>query len=111
MSAWMEIWWQHAPVLSVVLPSLTAVVVLLLGDQGGMAAQGGSHQVGRLRWHRWVGMASALLGLAMAMAMVWRASSGEIMVYRLGEWPAPFGIVLVMAAATSTRCSNSNSWV
>ncbi len=96
MSAWMEIWWQHAPVLSVVLPSLTAVVVLLLGDQGGMAAQGGSHQVGRLRWHRWVGMASALLGLAMAMAMVWRASSGEIMVYRLGEWPAPFGIVLVM---------------
>jgi multicomponent K+:H+ antiporter subunit D len=41
-------------------------------------------------------MASALLGLTMAVAMVWRASAGEIMVYRLGEWPAPFGIVLVM---------------
>mgnify|MGYP006206099679 CR=1 FL=1 len=96
MNAVFAIWWQHAPVLSVVLPSLTAVLILLLGDQGGMAAQGGSHEVGRLRWHRWVGMASALLGLVMALAMVWRASSGEIMVYRLGEWPAPFGIVLVM---------------
>lgn len=96
MIDWMGFWWTHAPVLSVVLPSLTAVVILLLGDQGGMAAQGGSHQSGRLGWHRWVGMASVLLGLVMAASMVWRASSGEIFVYRLGEWPAPFGIVLVM---------------
>lgn len=78
MIDWMGFWWTHAPVLSVVLPSLTAVVILLLGDQGGMAAQGGSHQSGRLGWHRWVGMVSVLLGLVMAASMVWRASSGEI---------------------------------
>ncbi|MEY4506966.1 MAG: hypothetical protein RL297_1544 [Pseudomonadota bacterium] len=96
MSAWMDVWWQHAPVLSVVLPSMTAVLVLLLGDRGGMAAQGGGHDVGRVRWHRRVGMVSVLLGLVMAAGMVWRASQGELMVYRLGEWPAPFGIVLVM---------------
>ena len=96
MNAVFAIWWQHAPVLSVVLPSLTAVVLLLIGDQGGMAAQGGSHDVGRLRWRRRVALASALLGLVMAAGMVWRASQGELMVYRLGEWPAPFGIVLVL---------------
>ena len=37
----MSFWLQHAPVLSVVLPMLTAVVLLLIGDPGGMA---GRHQ-------------------------------------------------------------------
>ena len=101
MSSLMDMWWQHAPVLSVVLPSLTAVALLLIGDQGGMAAQGGSHDLGRLRWHRRVAMASVLVGLGMAAAMVWRASQGELVVYRLGEWPAPFGIVLVLDRLSS----------
>ena len=96
MEGVLAFWWQHGPVLSVVLPSLTAVVLLLIGDQGGMAGQGGSHDLGRLRWHRRVAMASVLSGLFMACAMVWRASQGELVVYRLGEWPAPFGIVLVL---------------
>ena len=38
-----DFWLQHAPVLSVVLPMLTAVVLLLIGDQGGMTGQGGAH--------------------------------------------------------------------
>ena len=96
MEGVLAFWWQHGPVLSVVLPSLTAVVLLLIGDQGGTAGQGGSHDLGRLRWHRRVAMASVLSGLLMACAMVWRASQGELVVYRLGEWPAPFGIVLVL---------------
>ena len=96
MNALMALWWQHMPVLSVLLPSFTAVVILLLGDRGGMSAQGGAHGAGRIRWHRLVGLLSVLLGLVMAAAMVWRASQGELVVYRLGEWPAPFGIVLVI---------------
>lgn len=96
MNGLLEIWWQHAPVLSVVLPSLTAALLLLIGDQGGMAALGGSHGGGRLRWRRRVTLVSALLGLVMAAGMVWRASLGEVVVYRLGDWPAPFGIVLVL---------------
>lgn len=101
MNALLDLWWQHAPVLSVVLPSLTAVVLLLLGDEGGLAAQGGSHELGKLRWARRVALASVSLGLLMAAAMVWRASSGELMVYRVGEWPAPFGIVLVLDRLSS----------
>jgi multicomponent K+:H+ antiporter subunit D len=41
-------------------------------------------------------MASVLLGLFMAVQLVRHASGGELLVYRLGDWPAPFGIVLVL---------------
>ena len=76
MNALMAMWWQHMPVLSVLLPSFTAVVILLLGDRGGMSAQGGAHGAGRIRGHRLVGLLSVLLGLVMAAVMVWRASQG-----------------------------------
>ncbi|AGT07596.1 monovalent cation/H+ antiporter subunit D [Paracoccus aminophilus] len=37
---------------------------------------------------------TALLGIALYLN--WLASGGEITVYRLGNWPAPFGIVLML---------------
>ncbi len=37
---------------------------------------------------------AALLGIALYLN--WLASGGEITVYRLGNWPAPFGIVLML---------------
>lgn len=89
-------WLQHAPVLSVVLPTFTAVLLLLIGDPSGVSAQGGGHDDARLRWRRWLSMASMLLGAFMAASLVWHASQGELLVYQLGEWPAPFGIVLVV---------------
>jgi multicomponent K+:H+ antiporter subunit D len=78
-------WLQHAPVLSVVMPAITAVVLLFVGD-----GDDGP------RWARRLGMASVLLGLVMAIALVHHASRGELLVYQVGEWPAPFGIVLVL---------------
>ena len=89
-------WLQHAPVLSVLLPVFTAVVLLLIGDPSGMSAQGGGHDDTRLRWRRRLSLASMLLGAFMAASLVWHASQGELLVYQLGEWPAPFGIVLVV---------------
>ena len=95
-SAVLAFWSQHAPVLSVLLPSLTAVSLLLLGDHAGMSSVGGGHAIGRLRWRRALSVGSVGLGLLMAMGLVWRAQSGGLLVYELGEWPAPFGIVLVV---------------
>jgi multicomponent K+:H+ antiporter subunit D len=92
----LDFWGQHAPVLSVLLPVFTAVLLLLLGDHDGLSAQGGGHATGRLRWRRRLALGSTALGLLMAAGLVWRAASGELMVYELGEWPAPFGIVLVV---------------
>ncbi len=89
-------WLQHAPVLSVLLPTFTAVLLLLIGDTAGVSAQGGAHDDARLRWRRRLSMASMLLGAFMAASLVWYASRGELLVYQLGEWPAPFGIVLVV---------------
>ncbi len=91
-----DFWLQHAPVLSVLLPVFTAVLLLLIGDPSGVSAQGGGHDDARLRWRRRVSVASMLLGAFMAASLVWHASQGELLVYRLGEWPAPFGIVLVV---------------
>ncbi|NIC40699.1 monovalent cation/H+ antiporter subunit D [Aquabacterium sp. A08] len=89
-------WGTHAPVLSVLLPSFTAIALLLLGDHNGLSAQGGGHAFDRLRWRRRLSLASLVLGLCMAVGLVWRAQSGELLVYELGEWPAPFGIVMVV---------------
>ena len=96
MEAVLAFWLQHAPLLSVLLPSFTAMGLLLLGDLGGMAAQGGGHDSARVRWRRRLSLASVVLGAVMAAGLVWRAAGGELLVYQLGEWSAPFGIVLVL---------------
>lgn len=96
LSSILSFWGQHAAVLPVLLPVFTAVLLLLLGDHEGMSAQGGGHAAGRLRWRRRLALGSGVLGLLMAAGLVWQASSGELVVYELGQWPAPFGIVLVV---------------
>ena len=87
----------HLPVLPVLLPSATAIVLLLLGDGGESGGEaGGARQTAALRRQRMVALASALLSLGLAAALVARAATGELLVYRVGDWPAPFGIVLVV---------------
>ena len=92
----LSFWLQHAPVLSVLLPSFTAMGLLLLGDAGSLSGQGGGHDGTGVRWRRRLSLASVALGAVMAAGLVWRAASGELLVYQLGEWSAPFGIVLVL---------------
>ncbi len=89
-------WLQHAPVLSVLLPTFTAIVLLLLGEPAGASAEASGHVGSAVRSRRWLAMTSVSLGALMAAGLVWHASSGELLVYQLGEWPAPFGIVLVV---------------
>lgn len=91
-----DFWLAHAPVLSVLLPALTAVTLLLLGDHGGASAQGGGHDASAQRRRRWLSLASVTLGLVLAVGLVGRAAQGDPVVYALGDWPAPFGIVLVV---------------
>jgi len=76
---------DHLPILPVLLPALTAVLLLAIGDSPA-----------RLAWARAVALASVLLGAVFAFRLVEQAGSGALAVYRLGDWPAPFGIVLVI---------------
>ena len=80
---------DHLPMLPVLLPALTAVVLLLLGDAG----EEGS---ARIRWARGIALGSVLLGAVFAFRLVEQAGTGLLEVYRVGDWPAPFGIVLVV---------------
>ena len=45
---------------------------------------------------RFFSFAGALALLAIAAGLFAQAAGGETVVYRLGDWPAPFGIVLVL---------------
>ena len=89
-------WLAHAPVLSVVLPAFTAAALLLIGDSSGSVTQGAAQVDPRRRLSRRLAIASTLLGLLLAVRMLMHADGGDLLVYRVGEWPAPFGIVLIV---------------
>ncbi len=82
-------WQQHLPILPVVLPLLTGALLLLIGET-------------RHRLRATIALLATLAQLLLALTLLamtdaqlpapWR---GEIAVYSLGNWAAPFGIVLV----------------
>ena len=82
--------WPHLSILPVLLPAFTGMALLLLGD----APSGHGHA--RSKWARRLSLCSVALGLWIAVSLMGEASTGALQVYRLGEWPAPFGIVLVI---------------
>ena len=90
MNALQSLLYTHLPVLPVLLPALTGMLLLLMGD----APSG--HGSGRLKWGRRISLLSVGLGLVLGLALVAEAAGGGLHVYRLGDWPAPFGIVLVI---------------
>ena len=63
MLAVQAFWLQHAPVLSVLLPAFTAMILLLLGESPGPAGQGAARTDPRLRVRRALALGSAMLGL------------------------------------------------
>jgi multicomponent K+:H+ antiporter subunit D len=79
----------HAAILSVLVPFSCAALMLLIGDR-------------RLGAQRALGLISCLTLIFIALAAIVRASSGVVDVYRLGDWPAPFGIVLVLDRLAGT---------
>jgi len=89
-----SLWTQHLPVLPVLLPAFTAMALLLIGDHGGDSHGGHGHR--RLLWARRLAMASVLLGALLSATLVLQAAGGDITVYRVGDWPAPYGIALVV---------------
>lgn len=70
---------SHLPVLPVLVPFLAAAAMLLVPARP------------RLQF----GIGLGAVGLAAAAALMLCLGAGTITVYRLGGWPAPFGIVLV----------------
>ena len=87
---WIDV---HLPILPVLLPSATAILLLLIGDHGGVDA---AHGHRKLLWARRLALASVLFGLLLSARLVQQAAGGEVRAYLVGEWPAPYGIALVV---------------
>jgi len=74
---------NHLIMLPVLLPAFAAGILLAIGN-------------GRLAAARAVSLLTLVLVLACTAVLASQAASGIHQVYQLGEWPAPFGIVLVL---------------
>lgn len=74
---------MHWPVLPVLLPLLGGALLLLLRPAG-------------LRVQRVASLLLALAGVVLAMLCMDQALYGQRLVYAPGNWPAPFGIVMVL---------------
>ncbi len=80
-------WMQHLIAAPILLPLLTAALMLMLGEK---------HRPLKAR----LNLFSSLIGLGISvMLLIWTQQTGEpgsIGVYLPGNWPVPFGIVLVV---------------
>jgi multicomponent K+:H+ antiporter subunit D len=74
---------SYLPILPVLLPAgLGALILLLLGGRPGA--------------QRLVSLAGTAAILGLGLQLLAMAGQGQILVYRLGNWAAPFGIVLML---------------
>jgi multicomponent K+:H+ antiporter subunit D len=74
---------NHLVIAPIVIPLLAGILLLLLRE-------------GDLFIKRALSLASIAIQLGLALLITDAASAGNIHVYALGNWPAPFGIVLVV---------------
>ncbi|MDO9386831.1 MAG: monovalent cation/H+ antiporter subunit D [Thiobacillus sp.] len=74
---------MHLPILPVILPLIAGIVLLALRNAP-------------LRLQRGVSLVATLALVPLAIALVQTASDGTQLVYQLGNWVAPYGIVLVV---------------
>ncbi|MFP5067247.1 monovalent cation/H+ antiporter subunit D [Acinetobacter pittii] len=97
MFDFLSFWQQHTPIFSILIPAFTAFILLLLGNPGAGALKDDWRQP----WRRGISLISAIAGLITAIVYLSYASTGQITVYQLSEWSAPFGIVLVLDRLSS----------
>ncbi|MGG5808276.1 monovalent cation/H+ antiporter subunit D [Falsiroseomonas sp. CW058] len=76
-------WADHLVIAPIVVPMLAGAAMVLAGDRWRGATVA-------------LGLGSALLLAALAVALLLAADVPDVRVYRLGDWPARFGIVLVL---------------
>ena len=78
----MNDWLDHLVIVPVVLPLVTGAATLLLDER-------------RVTVKGTINLASTIMLIASAVALLRLVDTGSTQVYRVGDWPAPFGIVLV----------------
>ena len=72
----------HLAILPVLAPFAAALILLALRDLP-------------MSLRRWISSIAVVAQIAVALTLLVTVAEGDILVYRLGDWPAPWGIVLV----------------
>ncbi len=86
---------QHLPALLVLWPLAVALGLLWRQPAQEELARGSDHVAAGWLWQRRLSFVSGAVTLLLALALVAVVADGTVLVYALGNWPAPFGIVLV----------------
>jgi len=73
---------SHLVIAPILLPLLAGILLLLLRSLD-------------IRWRRALGLAAMLAQVAVAITLLQTVLDGPLLVYALGNWQAPYGIVLV----------------
>ncbi len=73
---------DHLAIAPVLLPLLAGVLLLLLRRVD-------------IRLRRLLSLGAVVLEIGLAIALTAAVADGDILIYALGDWPAPYGIVLV----------------
>lgn len=84
-------WWVIAPIL---LPLAVGITLTLAGHRQELSPRG-------LLGQRILAIAAVVALLALAVKLAAFTGEGAILVHRLGNWPAPYGIVLVADRLTA----------
>ncbi|MCF9045607.1 monovalent cation/H+ antiporter subunit D [Acinetobacter nectaris] len=92
MNQIISFWQLQTPIISILIPAFAGFLLLLLGNPSSEDLQHDKRQPLR----RLISYIATFAGLVTATLYLIHASTGQIMTYDLGEWRAPFGIVLVL---------------
>ena len=79
----LEIVTSHLPILPLLLPLIAGMIILLVANKG-------------ITWQRIISLVATLGLFVMAVANFTFSLDSPIQIYALGNWQAPFGIVMVL---------------
>jgi len=80
----MSAWTDHLAMAPIVVPMMAGAAMILVGDRAGRGAMAA------------IGLVSTVLLVALSGLLLARADMPSVTLYRLGDWPVQFGIVLVL---------------
>lgn len=92
MNALIGFWSANTPIISILIPAFAGFILLLLGNPRAEDLPDKKRQ----KIRRFISFFATIAGFLTAISYVVQASHGQIIVYELSEWSAPFGIVLVL---------------
>ncbi|GAB3049921.1 monovalent cation/H+ antiporter subunit D [Acinetobacter apis] len=92
MNTLLNFWHTNTPIISILIPAFAGFFLLLLGNPSANDLPNEK----RHKFRRLISFIATIAGFLTAVSYVVQASHGQITVYELSEWSAPFGIVLVL---------------